>query len=399
MSVSPVLLRLLPGAVLVFAAVTTLAVPVLHRVALGLVPGLPYVVFAGGALLALRFKRGRLVLMFALLAVAERLLSAFGGATSGGLGHVVVTAVGVLLPLDIAAVGWLPERGIARMLGWAVAVVLVETLLVALLATPELHGIATRLARPLVAGRSGLLGLPAPVAGTFLVALLTAAVRVAHFANPVETGTFWTLAAALLGVAARGPDTSLALATSGLVLVVSIVETSHAIAYTDELTGLPTRRALNEALARLSGDYAIAMVDIDHFKKFNDTYGHDIGDQLLRMVGARLASVTGGGRPFRYGGEEFAVLFPGWSVEDVLPHLEALRASVEASGFALRGHDRPREKSGAVRTSASVRRVSVTVSIGVAEAGNRRARPQVVLDAADQALYRAKRRGRNRVCT
>ena len=83
------------------------------------------------------------------------------------------------------------------------------------------------------------------------------------------------------------------------------------MAYDDELTGLPARRALNEALTRLRGVYTVAMVDIDHFKRFNDEHGHDVGDQLLRMVGARVGEVRGGGRAFRYGGEEFAVLFPG----------------------------------------------------------------------------------------
>ena len=67
------------------------------------------------------------------------------------------------------------------------------------------------------------------------------------------------------------------------------------MAYDDELTGLPARRALNEALARLRGTYTVAMVDIDHFKRFNDEHGHDVGDQILRMVGARLAGVGGGG--------------------------------------------------------------------------------------------------------
>ena len=140
------------------------------------------------------------------------------------------------------------------------------------------------------------------------------------------------------------------------------------------------------------------MADIDHFKKFNDTYGHDAGDQLLRMIGARLAEVGGGGRPFRYGGEEFAVLFPGADLDDALPHLETLRRTIEATGFALRGADRPRRKADAAGLSAPTRRVSVSVSIGVAEVGRRRARAHEVLDAADAALYRAKRGGRNRIC-
>jgi diguanylate cyclase (GGDEF)-like protein len=177
------------------------------------------------------------------------------------------------------------------------------------------------------------------------------------------------------------------------------VETSHAIAYGDELTGLPSRRALTETLDGLDGVFTIAMVDIDHFKTFNDTYGHDAGDQLLRMIGARLAQVGGGGRPFRYGGEEFAVIFSDTPLDDALPHLERLRHTIESTGFGLRGSDRTGRPNDAPRAARPARRVSVSVSIGAAEAGRRAERAHEVLDAADAALYRAKRGGRNRVCT
>src|SRR2546425_12372063 len=101
-------------------------------------------------------------------------------------------------------------------------------------------------------------------------------------------------------------------------LVVSLIETSHHMAYNDPLTGLPGRRALDEALGRLGGQYAIAMVDIDHFKRFNDEHGHDVGDQLLRKIGVALEMVGGGGRAYRYGGEEVAGPFPASTVPGAL---------------------------------------------------------------------------------
>ena len=116
------------------------------------------------------------------------------------------------------------------------------------------------------------------------------------------------------------------------------------MAYRDQLTGLSARRALNEALQRVGGQYTVAMVDIDHFKKFNDRYGHDIGDQVLRMVAAKLAEVGGGGRAFRYGGEEFTILFPGRAVDESLPYLERIRKAVEETRFTVRGPGRPRRK-------------------------------------------------------
>ncbi|OGK98098.1 MAG: hypothetical protein A3D33_07520 [Candidatus Rokubacteria bacterium RIFCSPHIGHO2_02_FULL_73_26] len=139
------------------------------------------------------------------------------------------------------------------------------------------------------------------------------------------------------------------------------------------------------------------MLDIDHFKRFNDEHGHDAGDQLLRMVGATLTRTEGGGRAFRYGGEEFAILFPGRSAVDALPHLEALRRAIEATGFTLRGRDRPTQKPKRPVAAGPRRKLSVTVSIGVAESDGGEADPREVVKAADRALYRAKGAGRNRV--
>jgi diguanylate cyclase (GGDEF)-like protein len=189
------------------------------------------------------------------------------------------------------------------------------------------------------------------------------------------------------------------LATGGLILIVSLIETSHRMAFSDELTGLPSRRALTDALMRLPDVYTVAMIDIDHFKKLNDEYGHAAGDQVLRLIGSTLTRTEGGGRPFRYGGEEFAVLFPGKPAEEALPYVEDLREAIEESTFTLRAHDRPKirpEKP--VRATGGRRTISITVSIGVAEPDEGAADPEDVIRAADQALYRAKRTGRNRVC-
>src|SRR5207302_1408861 len=90
-------------------------------------------------------------------------------------------------------------------------------------------------------------------------------------------------------------------------LTAALVEASYHMAYQDSLTGLPARRALNEALLRLGGHYSVAMIDVDHFKRINDRHGHDVGDQVLRIIAAKLAQVPGGGKAYRYGGEEFAV--------------------------------------------------------------------------------------------
>lgn len=185
-----------------------------------------------------------------------------------------------------------------------------------------------------------------------------------------------------------------------LALTASVAHEAYQMAFRDELTGLPGRRALNERLRRLGRNYVLAMIDVDHFKKFNDTYGHDIGDQVLRLVASRLRNVGGGGRAYRYGGEEFTILFPGKSVDDCMPHLETVRQAIEQYQMHLRDQgSRPRNDDAgrAKRGATTGQTVSVTISIGVAERDADQRTPEEVIKAADQALYSAKSAGRNRV--
>ncbi|MBF0266883.1 MAG: GGDEF domain-containing protein [Gammaproteobacteria bacterium] len=178
-----------------------------------------------------------------------------------------------------------------------------------------------------------------------------------------------------------------------LLPLISLISESYRMAFIDELTNLPGRRALNETLAKLSNQYVIAMLDVDHFKKFNDTYGHDAGDDVLQLLGGRLKNVTGGGQPFRYGGEEFTIVFPGSGLDDVEEHLEQLRESVANRKFSLRKQER--RKKGKSKKSATGRQVNVTISIGYAEPSSRNKTPTQVIKEADKALYKAKKKGRN----
>ncbi|WFC64815.1 GGDEF domain-containing protein [Pseudomonas sp. REST10] len=183
-----------------------------------------------------------------------------------------------------------------------------------------------------------------------------------------------------------------------LMLVAAVAHEAYQMAFRDELTGLPGRRALNERLQRLGRDYVIAMVDVDHFKKFNDTHGHDVGDQVLRLVASQLRKVGGGGKAYRYGGEEFTLLFPGKSVEQCVPHMEAVRLAIEQYRMQLRDkQSRPRDdREGKQRRAGkAASEVSVTVSMGVAERQAEQRTPQEVIKEADRALYSAKAAGRN----
>jgi GGDEF domain-containing protein len=189
--------------------------------------------------------------------------------------------------------------------------------------------------------------------------------------------------------------------TAGAVVAIAVVQDSYRMAFYDELTSLPGRRALNERLAALEGNFTVAMVDIDHFKAFNDTWGHDVGDQVLRLVAARLQRVGAGGKAYRYGGEEFTIVFSGKRATSLRYHLEALRKDIETYRLMLRESGLPRNamrrRNLTASPTPSVKWISVTISMGVAERADRMDAPERALEAADQALYRAKEEGRNRV--
>lgn len=190
---------------------------------------------------------------------------------------------------------------------------------------------------------------------------------------------------------------SVQLSLIALLYFIIVLLDSYFLAYRDELTQLPSRRALSQLSLSLGRNYTLAMLDIDHFKKFNDTYGHDIGDQVLKLVAAKLAKVSAGGKVFRYGGEEFTIVFARKSIEGVLSALEEVRCAVQDYAIVIRQPERTnkqhRRKGHKASTTKTVR---VTISIGVAAKENKQTFEQV-LKSADQALYRAKKNGRNNV--
>jgi len=235
----------------------------------------------------------------------------------------------------------------------------------------------------------------------FLVALTGLLVQYLRRPRPVHAAQFVALIGLLLmlpQVFSRPGTLNVMSSLLMLMLVVAIAQEAYQMAFRDELTGLPGRRALNERLQRLGRNYVIAMADVDRFKAFNDTHGHDVGDQVLRLVASRLRKVGGGGRAYRYGGEEFALVFPGRDLEHCLVHLEAVRQAVEDYPLQLRDKsNRPKdaERGRQRRGASSAATVSVTVSIGVAERLITQRSPEEVIKSADQALYSAKSAGRN----
>jgi diguanylate cyclase (GGDEF)-like protein len=392
--------KLIPEVLILGAAASLLTLPALRSTATGAVAVFPFAVLAAALLLGWRFNRSRLVFAIALLALAEYLLLR-GFETPRD--RVYFHALTFLLPINLALVALLPERGTLTPAGLVRWVLLgVQVMIVVFLAQSFPEKVLGFLTAKLLPARwTTWTPLRQPAIFAFLAIVVLLAMAWWREPQSPVRGYFYSLIAvfAALSWPSAGPGQEIWLATAGLILVIAVIEASYMMAYRDGLTELPSRRAMNEALPRLSGQFTVAMVDVDHFKRFNDTYGHDAGDHVLRLVAARLAQASGGGTAYRYGGEEFALVFPGKGQDECVPHLEELRETVETSKFTMRRRFRPRVKPKNDKGRKTRAAIQITVSIGVAERNHRHTSPDQVVQAADKALYRAKEAGRNRVST
>ena len=375
-----------------------------------------YCAVIGGMLLAWRFHSTRIFFALIVLFLGQQAIALSGGAHAAP-GSTVFIAAAVLVPLNFVLIALMHERGFTISGVAPLGLFLfVQAVIVAVLGRAE-----ERTSLPARAHHAALaVSWPDYALLAFAAAGILLLIRLLLTRKPADSALLWALASFFLSLRFTGTARISAAysATAACIFATSIIETSYLLAYHDELTTLPSRRAFNDALLRLQHSYSIAAVDIDHFKRFNDTYGHDTGDQVLRLVAAKLAHVTGGGQAYRCGGEEFVILFPGKTTREVVDHLEQLRVAIQEAEFRMRGSDRrqaPRgpdrrnvRTTGRSRKGDSIRRLaqektpaplSVTVSIGIAHSSADRPSPDLVLEAADKALYRAKANGRNRVET
>ncbi len=367
-----------------------------------------------GLLLSWRFHSSRIFSALLVLYLAQQAISYFcAGSFPARSASIALTSVGILVPLNFVLLSFSRERGFCwPSLASTGTVLFIQSVVVLVLCRPEPLPAAHRVAH------SPHLPLAFAVEVGFAAAAIILLIRYALFRQPAESGLLCALATCFLaldfGGSGRIPTSYFSAAA--FILAGAVVETSYLLAYHDELTALPSRRAFNDALLRLTPPYSIAVADIDHFKRCNDTYGHETGDQVLQLVASRLARVSGGGQAYRCGGEEFVILFPGKTATAVLEPLEQLRRDIEASTLRLRGPDRRRQTRGPDRRNQRMRgrlhtghairqlgqrppawEISVTVSIGVATSATEKQPVREVMHAADKALYRAKAAGRNRI--
>ena len=391
-----------------------------------ILPYAPYVFFTMGIILGWRFNSGGMILSAFVLGFSYYVFS------KTGLGYPVkkVTGPGVseamafLLPFNLAFFATLTKRRLLTSIGlFCVILIGLQGLALILLCQPEsspfpqlsmkIRDLVPFISKALANLASGLHPIlhskkgfgfdhiPTLSAIAFLLSFGFLFYRFFRIRDALSAGYLGATFAAFLGTASdpSGNAPTIFFSAAGLILISVAIESFFSMAYIDELTALPGRRSLNETLINLGKRYAIAMIDIDHFKKFNDKYGHKVGDQVLRMVATRLKGISGGAKVFRYGGEEFTAIFPGKTVQEAAAHLDTYRKIVETSPFTIRGKGRrssTAENRGKGKAPGQ-KSVKVTVSIGVAAPNKKLSKPDKVLKAADKILYKAKKGGRNRV--
>ena len=402
MNISALRRLIIPIILLVAAIVLREYVVKLDKVYVQLLVYAPYVLLALTMALCWFYNRARLFTVAVVLGISYWIINTkLQASLSLPMPLFIYSALSVLIPLLFIVLMVMPEKGMSSMQSWwivATVPALAALVWLVLLNEPQVVESVNE-SLPVMPFKGYFLSIAASL--LFLAFIATGLAFLLHrdsehVAAVLSSGVFIFITLALFS---KGKISTLMFTASSVCLIVSLIRSAHEMAYRDDLTGLRGRRALNEKFASMSGRYVIAMLDVDHFKKFNDTYGHDVGDDVLKMVAKHINHVKGGGRAYRYGGEEFCILFSGKQLETCLPYLEAVRIAIEQYRLSLRDiKTRPqsskegRRQRGRRRASDSV---SVTISIGAAERNEKNIALEDVLKAADRALYKAKKKGRN----
>ncbi|MBN2246734.1 MAG: GGDEF domain-containing protein [Candidatus Aminicenantes bacterium] len=388
----------IPGSIIALAAVLLAEGNLIDAIPVS-IPIFSLMVLSIGLILGIKIKSSQLVHALLFLTLAERAIYCVlnNGLSLSSKAESLIHAVAFLIPLNLVYLSLSKERGFINKEGRRrLSQLLIQALAVYVISSYPQIGLSVYLKHSFLDWDwTNFIHMAQPALIGFILGGIFLLLRSLFTRSSIDIGFFWGLVSSFIGLGFYYTKTmtSFFLTTSGLILVISISESYFGRAYQDELTGLPARRAFNEAISKLGGKYTIAMVDIDHFKRFNDRYGHQTGDQVLRMIASHLQNISGGGRSFRYGGEEFAIIFSGMSRGETRPHLENMRKAIQNTGFMLRRGER-RTKNGKKLKSSS-RKANLTVSIGYAERTEQTTSPKQVVKEADDALYRAKKKGRN----
>lgn len=360
---------------------------------------LPYIILITGLALAMLFHHSREFLNLLILLLGCALLDYFiWQSPTHPHASMIYNLLALLVPLNLLINDLWRERGILNRHGLLrIVVIVIQFALAAWL----LHIAPRQLEMLSHYGPAFVITdtpLPPLTQGSILLCGIILLIYVFTHPSTLQGSLFFTFITLVFALHfVEQPHVArVYLLLAGLLILLSLLLNLRRLAYYDELTQLPSRRALRQALLAQGHRYSIAMVDVDHFKKLNDRYGHDVGDQVLRMLATQLNRVKGG-KAFRYGGEEFTLLFPGKLSDEAQNALEQLRATVADKPFQVRHkRSRPRKRPDNPPSAKPTPTLNVSISIGAADT-TCSDDPQVIMKRADQALYQAKKKGRNRV--
>ena len=359
------------------------------------------VVHGIGLSLAWRYRRSRVAAVLVGLFMMDVLLRP--STLEPGVGS-VWDASGVLFLFLMAVVAAMKDRGVLSPRGLTQSAVILAGLAGGLMlwaVRPEFLGWTWQ--RFLPWDLSAPLGVSDAALSVGLVALLLTGGLALWRNQRLDKGFFWI--ALMLPLALRSGADSIGstvyLSMAGLILIVNVIEKSYTLALWDDLTRLPGRRALRREIRRAGPAYALAQVSVDHYTKLYDRYGRDAGDRVITKVSNHVGRVRRRGdgtvHAFRYGDDEFTLLFSGKGRNEVLGDLETLRAEIEDFRFLIRQAGRNGKGGGSRHHPLGW---SLTVSIGVAERGTKRgwaATYWAIARAARRALTRGQKAGGNTV--
>ncbi len=394
----------IPGGLLFLITVIILNLRIIDKVLPNSALIYPIIVIGAGVLLGLFFKRTWLMLVIFILAMADRALLHFATNTAVTMeeGRLIYHAISILLPLNLCMFAFMKRRGNMKWQSiWFLGAVLLQGCGVAFIYQYKSLSFSTFLEYSSIKWalleRIPLTQLALFAFGIAFVYYLLLYIRTR---GVIERAFCWALISIFYALALSriGLVSSIYFSTAGLLFVISVIENIYVEGFQDELTDLPTGKSMHGILSRLDTGYTVALIEVDNFERLKDNHGRRVSKQVLRSLGSKLTNVTGGGKPFHYGGKVFAVIFPGMFLQNALPRIEKLRQTIKKLGPVLQNQKSPGKKPKKLkRIEILANKVQVKVSIGVAERSDADMSPQQAILKAEKALATAKREGHDRM--
>ena len=355
------------------------------------------VVYVVGFMLSWHFRRSRAAAVLLGLFMMDMLLRPSNAALALGGGS-VWDASGVLLLFLVVAVAAMRDRGVRSPRGFTQVAIVLAGLVGGLLLWAVRPEFLSWTWRPFLPWDLGGSGLSDAVLVTGLFALLVTGGLALARGHRLDKAFFWIVLVVPLALrgGSESVESSIYLTMAGFILIVNVLEKSYSFSARDDVTGLPTRRALRREIKRAGSRYALAFVGVDRYYDLYDRHGRDASDRVIKKVAVHLGESDRRGRAFRFNNHDFAIVYAGKGRNDVLDDLESLRARVEDFRFSLRPSAKGTGEAGAPHYPAV--RWPLTVSVGVADRAGKKglsARYGAIARSARGALSRGRKAGGN----